>query len=591
MMEPSHNKSTVLILLAVCIAGSTVSSFIQCSPLLQICECSARPAVTTKKDDQFDTIHDSEIREESALALLPVLFPSYNGTKPFTAEAALKKLLRSRYSTSKTEFASNNTEHTNRDSGRIAALVLGTSVMRLRHWYLAAAKYSKAPPIPCPLDASILTLIGSIHYDPAGVGDRYSHDELLSFTKTMVDEHVKYLSSQPETSFDFDRGIININPAQKLSVQYSVPLFISDALLKHYGQSITKDIFMQSNAPGPITMRKNSIQFPGSDEDVCQYLLNEDGVHAVPMRNRDMNRLQSESNLSMRQSADGMNRFILGGEPTPGTIAAPKGCISIHQSTQKKPSKSIWSMKAWQRGYFEVQDAGSQIIVASLEAKPGDSILDYCAGNGGKSFGIASALMEGPGGSTNNVVSKIVSHDLVDERIRQIKGSMSRVGFTEYVNANTSRTRTFSTRDSERGICQISIANSTQLAETKSAKFDIVLVDAPCSSTGVLRRRPSQRWILTKEDVFENLPKLQLEILLKAASYVKSGGKLVYSTCSLLREENEDVVTPFEQSDVFQRSFQGWGFDTNSSDSVQNSLTLLPSDKSDGFFIARWKAI
>ncbi|KAL3802133.1 hypothetical protein ACHAWO_004226 [Cyclotella atomus] len=589
MMRPSRsrNKLTVLILLTVCITGSTVSSFIQWSPLLRI--CSARSVVATKKvDNELGTIDDSEIRDEAALALLPVLFPGYNETaysKLITAETALKKLLKSRYSTAKSGSKA-------RDSGRVAALVLGTSVMRLRHWYLAAGSCSKAPPVPYPLDSSILALLRSICYHPVSVGERYSHDELLSFTKSMVDEHAKYLS-QPETSIDLDPDIANVNPALKLSLQYSVPIFISDALLKHYGQSITKEIFMQSNAPGPITIRKNSLQFPGSDEDLCQYILDEDEVHPAPMRNSDKNALQSESKLSIRQSADGMNRFILGAEPAPGTIASPKGCISIHQ----KPSKSIWSMKAWQQGYFEVQDAGSQIIVASLEAKPGDSILDYCAGNGGKSFGIASTLMEGRGTSNSNVVSRIVSHDVVDERLRQIKGSMSRVGFTELFHIKTSPgTRAFSTRDNVRGISQIRIANSTQLAEIKPNKFDIVLVDAPCSSTGVLRRRPSQRWILTKEEVFENLPKLQLEILLKAALYVKSGGKLVYSTCSLLREENEDVVAAFEQSDIFKRSFQRWSFDTNSSDTVnsdnvENSLTLLPSDNNDGFFIARWKTI
>jgi 16S rRNA (cytosine967-C5)-methyltransferase len=95
--------------------------------------------------------------------------------------------------------------------------------------------------------------------------------------------------------------------------------------------------------------------------------------------------------------------------------------------------------------------------------------------------------------------------------------------------------------------------------------------------------------------VFNSLPELQLEILAKAAGFVKSGGKLVYSTCSLLKEENEDVVSAFEHSHIFGR-FQKWSFDTRENTigyntSHDNTLTILPSAMSDGFFIARWKAV
>ncbi|KAL7523554.1 hypothetical protein ACHAXR_000233, partial [Thalassiosira sp. AJA248-18] len=136
-----------------------------------------------------------------------------------------------------------------------------------------------------------------------------------------------------------------------------------------------------------------------------------------------------------------------------------------------------------------------------------------------------------------------------------------------------------------------------EAANKHKGSFDAVLVDAPCSSTGVLRRRPSQRWDLTEKQSFEVLPDLQLEILENASSFVnEKGGKLVYSTCSLLREENEDVVRKFERSSVFlNEGFERWEFvpqadDTEVSEENPHTLTLIPSETgSDGFFIARWK--
>ena len=118
----------------------------------------------------------------------------------------------------------------------------------------------------------------------------------------------------------------------------------------------------------------------------------------------------------------------------------------------------------------------------------------------------------------------------------------------------------------------------------------------------MLRRRPSQRWELTEEDVCKVLPNLQLEILLKAASFVSDGGTLVYSTCSLLREENESIVKQFEQSNQYLTGgFKPWEFEISSirseeeinevSNNMQHTITLLPSDESDGFFIARWKRV
>lgn len=593
---------------------------------------------------------NEDIRNEAAYALLPVLFPRFNGSaalKPISAEAALKKVLRSKNFTTHTgrqtdcrvlfkrnqgpPFKSgmeNTTTSTGNGSRGLAALILGTSVMRLRHWYVVATSHlyhDKSPPIPHPLSESILSLLpdysaGRSRPKSNNNCCNWSDDEIYTFVKTMVDEHLNYLS---RAESPFDKSSNQLSPASKLSLKYSTPIFITEALLRHHGYSTTEQILACSNAPGPVTARKNSIRFPGSDKELCQWLIDEDGVHAVPLANI------TEDKLTMCRASNDNNRFtIIGSDMKPGTVKAPTGCIQILESesstapsghtnnTSKKLSKSIWSMKGWQLGYFEVQDAGSQVIVSSLETKPGDSVLDYCSGNGGKTFGMASVLMQSkPDKSTEDLVAKctsndltfiseIVAHDVIDERLRQIKGSMLRVGFVEELNPSkipgcfsfyTERTDQRDNSNITLG-CRIHVTTPAGLqAMADKSKFDVVLVDAPCSSSGVLRRRPSQRWILTENEVFNSLPELQLEILAKAAGFVKSGCKLVYSTCSLLKEENEDVVSAFEHSHIFGR-FQKWSFDTRENTigyntSHDNTLTILPSAMSDGFFIARWKAV
>lgn len=125
---------------------------------------------------------------------------------------------------------------------------------------------------------------------------------------------------------------------------------------------------------------------------------------------------------------------------------------------------------------------------------------------------------------------------------------------------------------------------------------DVVLVDAPCSSTGVLRRRPSQRYLLQHEEIIHHFPTLQVSILKEAASLVKVGGRLVYATCSICRNENENVVELFENSLHFETQWTRWSFDewkeNDKSDTLDHCLNILPNkDGSDGFFIARWKRI
>mmetsp|Transcript_8176 Transcript_8176/g.17516 ORF Transcript_8176/g.17516 Transcript_8176/m.17516 type:complete len:722 (-) Transcript_8176:41-2206(-) len=624
---------------------------------------------------------ENNIRDEAATALLPVFFPFENVTKkhfegsdskpdnlvlkPITAEVALKRLLRRKYQQVSSDNTSQNKQSyhgRNEARRRLSSLILGTGVMRLRHWYYiyfnGTVEVNKERPliIPYPLDYSILEMMNPVEAK-FSFRKRCARDDMactpmaeetndgfhplmrrMKLVRAMVDEHARYLRLASEknddtlgtaNSSDLNATIMN------LSIEYSIPPFLISSLLSQYGYTITQQICSVMNHPGPVTIRKNAIKFPWSDDKFCQWVREEDEVNAAPMArlllkeskhenpdhvNKNKQRLHPSSSgdtqgLRLVAPKDGQsNCFVIGesfkSTSEVGMIEPPVGCLQIiprGNSSATNPeseiissptmnqSKSIWSMKAWKKGYFEVQDAGSQFIVQSLQVQPGDSILDYCAGNGGKTFGLASAIRTQCLFSNSSQASYIVAHDVVDERLRQVKGSMSRVGFVPNGSGDSSDRDVYA---AERGNVTIEIMNSSTL-EASCLEFDAVLVDAPCSSSGVLRRRPSQRWEITQQEVFAQLPYLQLSILEKAASFVRKGGRLIYSTCSVLDVENDGVVDEFERTRAFSNlGFSRWDFgldEANDKSSTCNyahgkhTVTMLPTEYgNDGFFVARW---
>jgi 16S rRNA (cytosine967-C5)-methyltransferase len=303
---------------------------------------------------------------------------------------------------------------------------------------------------------------------------------------------------------------------------------------------------------------------------------------------------------------------------------------------KKKKSSSIWSMPTWNDGWFEVQDAGSQMIVEAAEVQAGDVIVDYCAGNGGKTLALASQLYlqqqqqqqqqqeisKADNSNDSNKSGCVIAHDIVEERLRQLKGSLERAGLSS--KTSTTTTPNDITPTTRRPLVKTTLL----LEEDENARVvlcqemaNVVLVDAPCSSVGVLRRRPSQRFQLTHHDIFYHFPSLQLSILQEASQLVKrgeeGGGRLIYATCSICPSENEQVVDQFERQIVdFDQKWQRWNFpeneenhlndqfDTNTLEDSNRTIydsrrsrhrrphcrTVLPTAHgSDGFFMARWK--
>ncbi len=216
--------------------------------------------------------------------------------------------------------------------------------------------------------------------------------------------------------------------------------------------------------------------------------------------------------------------------------------------------QSITSGKAFQEGLVEIQDEGSQLIALAVGAQPGMRVADYCAGAGGKTLAIAMG-MENKG--------HIVACDVSEPRL---EGAIKRL-------------RRAGVHNAERHLLE----PGDKWVKRQSARFDRVLVDAPCTGTGTWRRNPDARTRLTETDLAELTVK-QADILDQAQKLVKPGGKLIYATCSLLNDENEAQLEAFlSRTPAFKQ------VPLEAPEALAGALTLRLTPKvhgTDGFFAA-----
>lgn len=183
----------------------------------------------------------------------------------------------------------------------------------------------------------------------------------------------------------------------------------------------------------------------------------------------------------------------------------PNDCIDLGHGVK------VTDLPGFADGCFMIQDASTLVPVKLLDPKPGETVLDACAAPGGKTIHISDSM----GG-----VGKVVAMDVSERRLAAVNDNATRTGAT---NVKTT------TGDA---------SSSTSLPKEK---FDAVLVDAPCTNTGVLRRRPEGKWRFSKGSL-QSSATVQRSLLDACSSVVKQGGRLVYSTCSLEPEEGETVV-------------------------------------------------
>lgn len=184
-----------------------------------------------------------------------------------------------------------------------------------------------------------------------------------------------------------------------------------------------------------------------------------------------------------------------------------------------KERANVFLTDAFKQGLFEVQDANSQLVAGFLDVKPGMRVVDTCAGAGGKTLHIAS-LMENKG--------QLIAMDLYESKLKQLKLRAKRNGAFNI---------------------EYRIIDTTKVIKKLHEKADRVLIDAPCSGLGVLKRNPDAKWKLQPEFI-DNIRKVQSEVLESYSKIVKPGGKLVYATCSVLPSENQEQVEKFLKTEI-----------------------------------------
>lgn len=225
-------------------------------------------------------------------------------------------------------------------------------------------------------------------------------------------------------------------------------------------------------------------------------------------------------------------------------------CLTLEGGT-------VSQLPGFEEGLFYVQDAAARIAVEIAKPLPGMKVLDACSAPGGKSFA-AALLMENSG--------KIVSCDIHEKKLRLVNEGASRLGI---------------------GIISTMAADGRKYIEDFASSFDLVIADVPCSGIGVIRKKPEIRW-KEASDV-ASLPQIQLDILENLCRYVKPGGTLLYSTCTVLKAENEDVVSAFLEK---HKDFTLQPFAVGELSAPDGMHCFWPlTDGTDGFFAAKLKRL
>ncbi len=215
-------------------------------------------------------------------------------------------------------------------------------------------------------------------------------------------------------------------------------------------------------------------------------------------------------------------------------------------------------LPAFMNGWFQVQDAAAKAAALAGGAKPGDTVLDVCAAPGGKTFACAMS-MDNRG--------SITSCDIHAHKLELIERSAERLGIT---------------------CIETMLADGRTNQAEWNEQFDLVVCDVPCSGLGIIRKKPDIRYKDPK--VLSGLPEVQHAILENACRYVKSGGTLLYSTCTILPEENENIVDAFlaSHSEFYKESFRL----ADGQEEPDGALTLWPQRHgTDGFYLCRMRKV
>ena len=224
-------------------------------------------------------------------------------------------------------------------------------------------------------------------------------------------------------------------------------------------------------------------------------------------------------------------------------------------------------MEEFRQGLFTIQDETAGLIPIILNPNKTDVILDACSSPGGKTTYLAE-MMENQG--------KIEAWDIHEHRTKLVENTAKRLGIT---NIKTK------------------VNDATIYDKKYKEKFDKILLDVPCLGLGVLRRKPDIKWQKSKEDI-EEITKTQKQILENCSQYLKNGGELVYSTCSILKQENDNIINEFLNE---HKEFYTEKINIKKNNKIQNKdffekyitndnyLQVYQNNETDGFFICKMK--
>ena len=263
---------------------------------------------------------------------------------------------------------------------------------------------------------------------------------------------------------------VDKEPAHHISVLHSHPLSMVKKWIQTFGIEETALLCKANNEIPPLVLRVNTLRI-----------------------NREK--------LIDEYSRQGMD--------VKATFFSPDGLIVTH------PAIPVRETAFYSAGQIQVQDEASQLISHLVDPKPGENVLDVCAGTGGKTTHLA-AIMNNSG--------RIIALDIGEKKIAALKKNAARLDVTNIVT-------------------QIGDAREMP-GEAFYDSFDRILVDAPCTGLGTLRRNPEIKWRTTEEDP-KKFSALQKTILASAVPYLKKGGHLIYSTCTITPDENEEVIEDF----------------------------------------------
>ena len=225
-----------------------------------------------------------------------------------------------------------------------------------------------------------------------------------------------------------------------------------------------------------------------------------------------------------------------------------------------KKQKSIENLDLFKEGYFTVQDLSAGLVSTILNPKENERILDCCSAPGGKTTHLAE-IMKNKG--------TIEAWDIHEHRIKLIEENAKRLGIN---------------------IINTKIQDATEYDKNLKEKYDKILLDVPCLGIGVIKRKPDIKWQRKQQDI-EEITKIQFEILKNCSKYLKKGGELVYSTCSILKEENQEIIEKFlkENDEFIYGDYKNvTNYDIIDKFLIDNKYLEIDTNSNyDGFFICK----